>query len=236
MAGRRNGGGERPPSEAGVITLKEVRQHPAIDAYVRQADTHLAAMGYTEHGYRHCGLVSSIAGNILRRLGRPARLVELAEIAGYTHDLGNCASRDRHWVVGAVMVGQILEQLGVPYPEIAVIMGAIGNHEEPEGFPVNDVSAAVILADKTDVHRSRVRNRDLATFDIHDRVNYAVVHSFLDVEPAHKEITLTLKIETEICQVMEYFEIFLSRMVMCRRAAEFLDCRFRLEINGAKLL
>ena len=154
-------------------------------------------------------------------------MVELGEIAGYTHDLGNCISRDRHWITGAVLVGRILEEMGMPYQEIGVIMGAIGNHEEPEGIPVNDVSVAVILADKTDVHRSRVRNKDVATFDIHDRVNYAVVHSFLNVEPQAKQITLTLTIETEICPVMEYFEIFLTRMVMCRRAAEFLGCQFR---------
>ena len=235
MAGRRPEG-ERAAATPGAITLKEVKQHPAIDAYIRQADLHLAAMGFTEHGARHCGLVASIAGNILRRLGKPQRVVELGEIAGYTHDLGNCISRDRHWITGAAIVGRILEEMGMPYPEIAVIMGAIGNHEEPEGIPVNDVSAAVILADKTDVHRSRVRNRDLATFDIHDRVNYAVVHSFLNVEPQEKQITLKLTIETEICPVMEYFEIFLTRMVMCRRAAEFLGCQFGLEVNGAKLL
>jgi len=235
MAGRRPEE-ERAAVQQGVITLKEVKQHPAIDAYLRQADIHLAAMGFTEHGHRHCGLVASIAGNILRRLGRPQRVVELGEIAGYTHDLGNCISRDRHWITGAVLVGRILEEMGMPYQEIGVIMGAIGNHEEPEGIPVNDVSAAVILADKTDVHRSRVRNKDVATFDIHDRVNYAVVHSFLNVEPQAKQITLTLTIETEICPVMEYFEIFLTRMVMCRRAAEFLGCQFGLEVNGAKLL
>ena len=185
------------------------------------------------------------------RLGFDQRRAELAAIAGYLHDIGNVVTRHDHGQAGALIVANLLTQMGMDYPEIAIIMGAIGNHEEEYGEPVSDVSAAVILADKSDVHRSRVRNRDVATFDIHDRVNYAVVHSFLNVDDASdasdapdapdapdvsRNITLNLTIDNEICPVMEYFEIFLIRMVMCRRAAAFLKAVFRIEINGAKIL
>ncbi|HLS90491.1 MAG TPA: HD domain-containing protein [Limnochordia bacterium] len=218
------------------VTIAEVKAHPLIDAYIRKADEHLAAMGYNEHGYRHVELVSRIAKNVLLRLGHPKREAELAEIAGYVHDVGNAVGRANHESTGAVIVTMVLRELGMDLDEVAIVAGAVGNHEEKTGSPVNNVSAALILADKSDVHRTRVRKEDLATFDIHDRVNYAVVHSFLKVEPSQRTITLELTIETEICPVMEYFEIFLSRMLMCRRAAEFLGCTFHLEINGAALL
>lgn len=218
------------------VTLAEVKAHPLIDAYIRKADEHLGAMGFTEHGFRHVELVSSIAKNVLRRLGHPAREAELGAIAGYTHDIGNALGRTNHESTGAVIVTMVLRELGMDPLEIAVVAGAVGNHEETTGTPVNPVSAALILADKSDVHRTRVRNDDIATFDIHDRVNYAVVHSFLNVDSDARTITLELSIETEICPVMEYFEIFLTRMLMCRRAAEFLDCTFHLHINGAILL
>lgn len=218
------------------VRLAEVKAHPLIDAYVRKADEHLSAIGFTEHGYRHVNLVAHIAANVMKRLDRPERLVELAEIAGYTHDIGNAVGRVNHESTGAAILTFVLSQLGMPPDEIAVVAGAVGNHEESTGHPVNDVCAALILADKSDVHRTRVRNTDVATFDIHDRVNYAAVQSFLDVDAKSRQITLKLKIETDICPVMEYFEIFLTRMLMCRRAAEFLDCTFHLMINDAHLL
>ncbi len=218
------------------VTLAEVKAHPLIDAYVRKADEHLAAIGFTEHGYRHVELVARMAKELLLKLGYPEREAELAEIAGYTHDIGNVVNRNTHEIAGAVLLTSLLADLGMDPDEVAVVAGAVGNHEEETGSPVNHVAAALILADKSDVHRTRVRNPDAATFDIHDRVNYAAVRSFLNVEPAGRTITLELTIETEICPVMEYFEIFLTRMLMCRRAAEFLGCTFHLNINGAALL
>ncbi len=203
---------------------------------MKRADRNLDAMGYTEHGHRHCGLVASIAYNILERLGYPARTAELAGIAGYLHDVGNVVSRDHHGQSSAIMVMHILERLGMDYDEIALIMAAVGNHEEEYGHPVNEISAAVILADKSDVHWTRVRKKDAAYMDIHDRVSYAAQRSFLDVNPEKKIITLDLAIDTSICPVLDYFEIFLTRMSMCRRAAEVLGCQFKIEINGAVLL
>ncbi|MGE5575867.1 MAG: HD domain-containing protein [Syntrophothermus sp.] len=219
-----------------LVTLKEVKKNPLVDVYIHKANDHLGAMGYTEHGHRHANLVSSIAHNVLTRLGYSEREAELAAIAGYLHDIGNVVSRVNHAQIGAVLAGRIVADMGMETAELAAILGAIGNHEEDQGDPVSTISAAVILADKTDVHRTRVRNTDLATFDIHDRVSYAAVYSFLKVEPEVRAVTLEITIETEICPVMEYFEIFLTRMIMCRRAAELLDARFGLLINGAKLL
>lgn len=218
------------------VTLEDVKKHPLTCAYLEKANEHSGRMGLNEHGFRHCGLVSNIAGNILERLGYGEREVELARIAGYMHDIGNAVSRHDHGLTGALLTEGILRDLGMDGAEIATIIGAIGNHEEEHGQPVSHVSAALILADKSDVHRSRVRNEDVATFDIHDRVNYAVVHSFLDVDPVERTISLQLTIETEICPVIEYFEIFLSRMLMCRRAAILLDTEFKLIVNGASLL
>lgn len=236
------GTARRGPGAAGgerawrLVTLAEVKAHPLISTFVEKADSHLAAMGYTEHGYRHVELVSNISRNVLARLGAPERTAELAAIAGYTHDIGNAVGRQGHESTGALLVTMVLRDLGMDPAEIAVIAGAVGNHEESTGTPVNEVAAALILADKSDVHRTRVRNDDVATFDIHDRVNYAATRSFLNVDPERRAVTLELTIETEICSVMEYFEIFLTRMLMCRRAADFLGCKFHLNINGASLL
>ena len=216
--------------------LEDVKRHPAVVAFIEKANEYTGAIGFTEHGVRHANLTASIAYNILRRLGATERQAQLAAIAGYLHDIGNMVGRVNHEHTGAVLAGGILEALGMEPLERAVIMGAIGNHEEPHGEPVSPVGAAVILSDKSDVHRTRVRNPDMTTFDIHDRVNYAVEHSFLRVDEKGKTITLELTIDTSLSQVMEYFEIFLSRMVMCRRAAEFLGCEFKLQINGVKLL
>ncbi|NLM40305.1 MAG: HD domain-containing protein [Firmicutes bacterium] len=219
-----------------VVKLDDVKRHPFVDAFVAQADANLAALGYTEHGKRHVGLVSSIARNILLDLDYPERTAELAAIAGYLHDIGNSVSRVHHGPIAALLVAPILKEMQMPPAEIAQVLSAIGNHEEETGHPVNAVSAALILADKSDVHRTRIRNKELVAFDIHDRVNYAAVKSSLEVNKDERIIRLRLTIETEICPIMEYFEIFLQRMLMCRRAAEFLDCEFKLDINDTQLL
>ncbi|MGE5588401.1 MAG: HD domain-containing protein [Clostridia bacterium] len=219
-----------------ALVLDDVRKIPEVTIFVEKADEHLGVMGFTEHGMRHASLVSTIARNILERLGHPERETELAAIAGFMHDIGNMAGRDHHGSVGAALATMILLKADMDPSEVATVAGAIGNHEEQIGQAVNDVAAALILADKSDVHRSRVRNADPATFEIHDRVNYAVLRSFLRVDSQARSVTLELEIDTELSPVMDYFEIFLARMVMCRRAAQFLRCRFKLEINGAKLL
>jgi metal-dependent HD superfamily phosphatase/phosphodiesterase len=221
---------------AKLVTLEDVKRDPEVEAYIDKANEYTGAIGYTEHGARHANLTASIAYNTLKRLGYPERDAQLASIAAYLHDIGNLVSRVNHEHTGAVLANRILERLGMDPVERAVVMGAIGNHEEKHGEPVSPVGAAVILADKSDVHRSRVRNPDPTTFDIHDRVNYAVQHSFLRVDDKSRTITLELTIDTQLSQVMEYFEIFLTRMVMCRRAAKFLACEFKLQINGVKLL
>ncbi len=205
------------------ITIEEVKNDSEVIAFIARADKVMEEIGYTEHGYRHADLVSKIAFNILDRLGYSQREAELAEIAGYLHDIGNLVNRKNHYLVGAKISGDILKRLGMEPDEVSQIMSAIGNHEEESGSAIDAITAALILADKSDVHRSRVR-RDLAefTFDIHDRVNYAVNHSFLRVNSEEKKIALELEIDTDISQVMDYFEIFLDRMTMCRRAADTL--------------
>jgi metal-dependent HD superfamily phosphatase/phosphodiesterase len=221
---------------AKLVTLDEIKRDPEVSAYIDKANEYTGVIGYTEHGSRHANLTANIAYNTLKRLGNPEREAQLAAVAAYMHDIGNLVSRVNHEHTGAVLANDILERLGMDAIERAIVMGAIGNHEEKGGEPVSTVGAAVILADKSDVHRSRVRNPDPTTFDIHDRVNYAVEHSFLRVDEKSRTITLELAIDTNLSQVMEYFEIFLTRMVMCRRAAKLLNCEFKLQINGAKLL
>jgi hypothetical protein len=218
------------------VTIEDLKKDPEVDAYVTKANEYTGAIGYTEHGARHANLTANIAYNTLKRLAHQERDAQLAAMAAYLHDIGNMVSRINHEHTGAVLANVILQRLGMDAVERGIVMGAIGNHEEKGGEPVSPVGAAVILADKSDVHRSRVRNPDPTTFDIHDRVNYAVEHSFLRVDEKSKTISLELTIDTKLSQVMEYFEIFLSRMVMCRRAAQFLACEFKLQINGAKLL
>ncbi len=219
-----------------LITLDMVKKHPHVITFIEKGDDHLAAIGFTEHSFRHTRLVAKNAYNVLVKMGYPKREAELAAIAGYIHDIGNVVGRHNHEHIGANIAYKILDSMGMPPEEMAVVISAIGNHDEQEGHPVNPISAAVILADKSDVHRSRVRNRDFSTFDIHDRVNYAVEESILTVFEDKKVISLTLKIDDKISHVMEYFEIFLTRMVLCRRAAHFLKSRFELIINDAKLL
>ena len=227
---------EEPTRTVTPLTLDDVKRDREVEAFIAKADEHTRIIGYTEHGSRHANLTSNIAANVLRRLGSDERTAQLASIAAYLHDIGNLVSRENHEHTGAMLADGILRRLGMLPDERAVVMSAIGNHEERHGEAVNAVGAAVILADKSDVHRTRVRNPDRSTFDIHDRVNYAVEHSFLRVDEKSKTVTLELTIDTTISQVMEYFEIFLGRMLMCRRAATFLGCDFKLQINGAKLL
>jgi hypothetical protein len=219
-----------------LVSLQDIKANPIVDSFIRNGNKFLGAMGFTEHSYRHVNLVSSIARNILERLGYSEREAELAAIAGYLHDIGNVVSRSHHGASGALISFTVLKEMGMSPDEMAWVVSAVANHEEEYGQPVNVVAAALILADKSDVHRSRVRNQDLATFDIHDRVNYAVEHSFLWVHEDRRVVTLELTIDIDICPVMEYFEIFLTRMSLCRRAANFLDTKFELVINGAKLL
>ncbi len=214
------------------VTVRVLERDAEVQAYLRRGNEQMGVLGYTEHGQRHARLVASIAQNVLLHLNYPQRRTELAEIAGYLHDIGNVIYRDEHDWAGALIARDILLRLGMEFDEIALIMGAIGNHEEERGEPVGDVSAAVILADKSDAHRSRVQNPDTLAFDIHDRVNFAVERSFLRVNGEEKTITLELDIDTEVSQVGEYFEIFMSRMLMSRRAALFLGCKFDLTING----
>ncbi len=218
------------------ITLADVKHHPKVETYIRVGNEHLGAMGFTEHGFRHATLVSTIAHNVLQRLGYSERHTELAALAGFMHDMGNVVSREDHGQTGAMMAMQLLEAMGMPFEEVASVCSAIGNHEEQYGVAVNPIAAALILADKSDVHRSRVRNQDFATFDIHDRVNYAVTPSFVRVDEEQRVITLELTIDQEVSSIMDYFEIFLTRMVMCRRAAEMLNAKFSIVMNGNKVL
>lgn len=219
-----------------LVTLEDLRHDRETTTLLTKANEQLAIMGFTEHGLRHASLVAHIAQNILLRLKYPERTAQLAAIAAYLHDIGNVIARMNHEQTGALIAMDILRRLGMDIEEIAVVAGAIGNHEENNGEPVSEVSAALILADKSDVHRSRVQNPNMAAFDIHDRVNYAAQRSFVNVDEAKRTITLELTIDTTISQVMEYFEIFLSRMVMCRRAAQYLKCNFELVINKNRLL
>jgi len=218
------------------ITLEQIKKDPEVQAYLTGGDAVLASMGYTEHGQRHASLVSNIARNILERLSFTDREVELAAIAGYIHDIGNVISRHDHEQIGGLVAMRILGRMDMTPSEIAMVVAAIGNHGEDIGEAVNNVAAALVLADKSDVHRTRVRNSEMAAFDIHDRVNYAAEHSFVRVDEKRKTVTLELKIDTKISPVMDYFEIFLTRMVLCRRAASFLGCEFELVINGVRLL
>lgn len=217
------------------VTLKEVRHDARVRTYITKANEQMQAIGYTEHGHRHAGIVSTIARTILANLAHGERDAELAAIAGYLHDMGCVVNRIGHVEAGALMAYNILTSMAMPPSEIATIIGAIGNHEEPNGVPISPVSAAVIIADKSDVHFSRVQVSDPMKFDIHDRVNYAVQKSYLRVDPEGKAIILELDINTEHASVTEYFEIFVLRMVLCRRAAAFLGCKFHLNVNGVNL-
>ena len=218
-----------------TLTLEDLKADEEVALWLTSADKVMQGMGYTEHGFRHAGLVGQIAFNVLDRLGADERQAALGAMAGYLHDVGNMTTREAHAQVGASIVYNAFRGR-MPGQELAEVVAAIANHEEPDGCAVSPIAAAVILADKSDVHRSRVRKAENVAFDIHDRVNWAAEQSFLRVDSAAGTITLELTIDTGIGQVMDYFEIFLDRMTMCRRAAETLDCSFRLQINGAELI
>ena len=216
--------------------LKDIKENQELDALIRGAQKQLNAIGYTEHGHRHISIVSKRAGDILEKLGYPERTVELARIAGYMHDIGNCVNRVDHAHSGAIMAYNILKEMKMPVDERTEIMMAIGNHDENTGTAISDISAALILADKSDVHRDRVVNKNLSTFDIHDRVNYAVTNAELEIDEKERKIILNLTIDTNICPVLDYFEIFMQRTMMSKYAAKYLKVWFELVINGTKLL
>ncbi|MCK5579584.1 MAG: HD domain-containing protein [Planctomycetes bacterium] len=219
-----------------MITLERVKAHPQTRVFMELADENLGVLGYTEHGVRHGKLVAKMARNIMGELGYSEANCELAAIAGYLHDIGNAINRSSHGQASAFLAYEILKDLGAGYRNIGLIIGAIGNHDESEGEPVSPISAAVIIADKSDVHRSRVRNLKEINFDIHDRVNFAVKRSRVVVNQNSKTISLVLSIDTRISKVMEYFKIFLKRMVGCQKAAHILKCEFKLTINKTKFL
>ncbi|MBI5182653.1 MAG: HD domain-containing protein, partial [Nitrospirae bacterium] len=234
------------------LTLDDLKNNKKVRIYLEKADAHLAGIGYTEHGLRHANIVGKRAHDILLKLNYKDGDARLAAIAGFLHDIGNMVGRVNHGQAGALLVRAILEDIGMDIEDIALVMSAIANHEEETGDPTNIVSASLIIADKSDVHRSRVRNPNLISaalildnkmdpmsapggttmgfYDIHDRVNYAATESELKVDPLEKSIVLELTIDTKISDVMEYFEIFLSRMIICRKAAKFLGCDFHLVI------
>ena len=219
-----------------MIAPQEIKQDPQIRTYIEKADETLAALGFTEHSFAHVTRAAHFAQKLLSELGYPERMCELAWIAGYMHDIGNVINRVDHAQSGAVMAFRILDKMGMPAEEIATICSAIGNHDEGTGVPVNAVAAALILADKCDVRRSRVRNRNISTFDIHDRVNYSVTESNIRIDDSKATLSLNLTIDTQYCSIMDYFEIFMTRMKLCMRAANRLGLSFALFINGQKLL
>ena len=219
-----------------MITLEDVKKNEEVEAFVRASQKQLEALGYTEHSYRHIGIVSKRTEEILRKLGYDERTIELGKIAGYLHDIGNCVNRVDHAHSGAIMAYNILKEMEMPVDERTEIMMAIGNHDENTGTAISDISAALILADKSDVHRDRVVNKNLSTFDIHDRVNYAVTNAELEIDEKERKIILNLTIDTNICPVLDYFEIFMQRTMMSKYAAKFLHIWFELVINGTKLL
>jgi len=219
-----------------MLRFEDVKQSDVVNTYITRADESLKALGYTEHSFAHVTRTAEDAGYILKTLGYPERDIELAQISGYLHDIGNLVNRDNHSLSGAVMAFRILESLGFEAADIATVTAAIGNHDEHTGVPVNHVCAALILADKSDVRRSRVRNTEIAGFDIHDRVNYSVKKSVLKINEDHTIIKLKLSVDTKYGSVMDYFEIFLVRMKMCRKAAKRLGLEFKLIINEQQLI
>lgn len=219
-----------------MITLEEIKQNSEVKALIKTAQEQVDALGFTEHSYRHINIVAERCGQILKALEFDERTVELGRIAGFLHDIGNAINRHDHAHSSAILANQILKEMGMPADERMKILMAIGNHDEETGTAVSDISAALILADKSDVHRSRVTNTNMATFDIHDRVNYAVTEANLEINAEERKITLILNIDTEMCPVLKYFQIFMDRTMMSKYAAKFLNVWFGLIINGTKLL
>ena len=219
-----------------MVTLEDVIKNEEVQAFINGAEKQIKALGYTEHSHRHIGIVSKRTGEILEKLGFDERTIELGKIAGYLHDIGNVINRTDHAHSGAMLSYQILKSMNMPLEEITEIISAIGNHDEKTGTAVSAISAALILADKSDAHRERVTNTNMSTFDIHDRVNYAVTNSELEVNAKEKKIVLKLTIDTQICPVLDYFQIFMERTMMSKYAAKYLQVWFELVINGTKLL
>lgn len=218
------------------MTFDKVKESEKIKIFIKKADEYLEALGFTEHSFPHVMRVSDVAGNILEILGYGEREIELVKIAGYMHDIGNIVNRIEHAQSSAAMAFSLLNEMGLPPEDLAEIVAAIGNHDEGTGVAVSPIAAALILADKSDVRRSRVRNRDISTFDIHDRVNYSVQRSILKIDKEKKTAALRLTVDTQYSSVMDYFEIFLGRMIMCRKAAEKLGLAFKLIINDQNLI
>lgn len=218
-----------------TITYKEIRKNEEINALIEKGNAVLSELGYTEHSKKHAAKVADSAGKILEKLGFSEHQAELAKIAGYMHDIGNSINRHDHAHSGAILAYEILKELGMSLTDRLTVVTAIGNHDEATGTAVDVVSAALILADKTDVRRNRVQNPVPANFDIHDRVNHAALASSLELKPDKKVIQMNLELDDSMCTVMDYFEIFLQRMMMCKRAAEVLGCKFKFVANGSKL-
>ena len=218
------------------MTYEEIRKNPEVNALLERGNHNLGVLGFTDHSMSHCALVAERAAHILRTLGYSEHEAELAKIAGCMHDIGNAINRSRHAEIGAILANDILKGTDMPLEDRMIVIAAIGNHDESTGGAKDPVSAALILADKSDVRRNRVRTKDKEKFDIHDRVNYAVTGHNLKVDPVEKKIALNLQIDESICSMYEYFDIFLGRMMMCRGAAEKLGAKFRLTVNGGKVL
>ena len=219
-----------------MVTFEDVKKNEEVQALIQGAQKQLDELGYTEHSHRHIEIVSRRAGDILEKLGYDKHTVELAKIAGYLHDIGNCVNRVDHAHSGAIMAYNILKEMGMPVEDRTQIMMAIGNHDEATGTAISNISAALILADKSDVHRDRVTNKNLSTFDIHDRVNYAVTNANLELNSEERKVKLNLTIDTKLCPVLDYFEIFMDRTMMSKYAAKYLKIWFELVINDTKLL
>lgn len=218
------------------MTHQEIKKNEEVRAYLKKGNDNLGVLGYTDHSEAHCAVVAERAGLILKKLEYPEETIELAKIAGFMHDIGNAVNRSRHAEYGAILANELLKGTDLSLEDRITIMSAIGNHDESTGGATDPVSAALIIADKTDVRRNRVRDKDRAAFDIHDRVNYAVTEAKLKINKEKKLISLNLQIDESICTMYEYFDIFLGRMMMCRGAAEILNMKFRLTANGSKVL
>ena len=219
-----------------MLTYEQIKNDASISAYIRCADESLLALGYTEHSFAHVTRVANTVKYILSELSYSEYDIELAMIASYMHDIGNLVNRADHSQSGAIMAFRILDKLGMEAEDLATVVTAIGNHDEGTGVPVNPIAAALILADKSDVRRSRVRNTDVSTFDIHDRVNFSVTKTEIKIDSEKRNIFLNIEIDTQYSSVMEYFEIFLARMILCRKAADRLGLQFKLIINGQQLM
>ena len=218
------------------MTYKEIRKHKEVLAYLKRGNDNLGVMGFTDHSEVHCTVVAERAAKILKKLGYSEHDIEIAKIAGFMHDMGNAINRHRHAEYGALLADRILAETNLPLEDRVAVVSAIGNHDESTGGAMDAISAAIIIADKTDVRRNRVRAKEMTRFDIHDRVNYAVTEAALEVDAEKKVIKLNLQIDESICSMLEYFEIFLQRMLMCRRAAELLGVKFKLTANGSKIV